>query len=261
LIDQAGTVAQNLRLIDQTQLALSETEALYAIISKLNAAQDYDTILGAVAEFTILNQANQSLVMCTFDRMFGRGQVPDWAIPISYRSRHDIQIASRYPISAFEVKQNTLFTNQPVILEEVALDSRLDRITRTLFKDVFKAQSAIIVPLMLGDQSIGFILGSYGESTHFEEAQIQRLATVANQVAVAVQGMQLLRQTVARAHREQLMLEITAQINRSVDTDSIMRTAVEALGKALHKQAYVVLGGSEIQHTEQPSEVPPETDQ
>ncbi len=246
MIDQAGTVAQNLRLIEQTQKALSETEALYAIISKLNAAQDYNAILDAVADYTILSRANQSLVMCTYDRMFGRGQIPEWAIPIAYRSRHEIQIAAKYPISAFEVNPNTVFTNQPVILEDIETDPRLDRITRTLFQDVFRARSGIIVPLMLGDQSIGFILGSYGKRTQFEAAEIQRLSTVANQVAVALQGLQLLRQTVARARREQIMLEITEQINRAVDTDSIMRTAVEELGKALQKQTFVVLGGKTL---------------
>jgi GAF domain-containing protein len=244
IAEQVALALESARLFTQTQRALAETDALYTIISELNAARDYNAILSVLAQRTILATADQSVVMFVFDHALSKNNIPEWIIPVAQHSKTDIRLAEKYPLNAFEVTPNTLFTNAPVVLEKVMEDGRLDRITQTLFHDIFNANSSVILPMLLGDQSLGFILGNFGENRVFSEAEVQRLSTIASQVAIAVQGMQLLEQTLARARREQLLREVTNQINSASGTDEILRRAAEQVGKAIKRPVFVYLGNT-----------------
>jgi GAF domain-containing protein len=233
---------ENLRLSEQTQSALAETNTLYNIISQLNAARDYESIITVLSEQTILSGADKSLIMFKFDRPLDLNSNPEWVMPIVFRANTEIKISDRYPLNAFQVEPDTLFTKTTVVINDVGKDGRLDRITRTLFQDVFHAESSIIIPLLVGNQSIGFIMGNFGRQRAFNDAEILRLTTIANQVAIAVQGMQLLEQTLARARREQLLREVTNHVNSAAGTDAILRNAVEQVGRALKRPAYIFLG-------------------
>jgi GAF domain-containing protein/HAMP domain-containing protein len=233
---------ENIRLSDHIQSALHETDALYKIISELNSAKDYATILRILSKRTILSQVDQSLLMFAFDKPFSPNSNPEWVFPIAAQTHAQARLATRYPVNAFENTPNTLFTKSTVVIEDVTSDSRLDRITNILFQDVFKAQSSLIIPLLVGDQSLGFIMGNFGLPRKFSESDIQRLSTVANQVAVTVQGMQLLENTAKRARREQLLRELTAQVNSAVGTDAILKRAAEHIGKSLNRPVIVYLG-------------------
>jgi GAF domain-containing protein len=239
---QVSSRLENLRLTNQTQKALAETDALLSITAKLNAALEFQDVLTAITEQTILKDADQSLMMCLFDRPLKPGQVPDWIFPVAYKVDLPVEIAERYPLSAFEVNPSTIFTSQIVIVEDVATDYRLDRITRKLFQDVFHSNSSVIVPLILADQSLGFVMGNFDQVVDFSETEIQRLSAIARQVATTVQGLQLLKQTQARVKREQLLREVTEQINNATSTDVVLYRAAQELGRVLKQQVFVYLG-------------------
>ena len=215
---------------------------LLSITAELNAAQEFQDVLTAITGQTILKDADQSLMMCLFDRTLKPGQVPDWIFPVAYKVDLPVEIADHYPLSAFEVNPNTIFTSQIVMIKDVATDHRLDRITRKLFQDVFHSNSSIIVPLVLADQSLGFVMGNFDKIVDFSEAEIQRLSAIAGQVAITVQGLQLLKQTQARVKREQLLREVTEQINSATSTDVVLYRAAQELGRVLKQQVFVYLG-------------------
>jgi K+-sensing histidine kinase KdpD len=85
-------------------------------------------------------------------------------------------------------------------------------------------------------------MGNYGESVEFTSAEIQRLSAIAGQVAITIQGLQLLKQTQERARREQLLREVTEQINNAVSTDMVLYRAAQELGRVLKQQVFVYLG-------------------
>jgi GAF domain-containing protein/HAMP domain-containing protein len=235
---------ESLRLSSQTRSALMDTEALYAIIARINSANSYEDILTTLSETTLFGEADQLMVMAIFDRPLSETHLPEWILPVAYESSDKIEIAQRYPFNAFESTPHTLFTEQPAILKNLSNDHRLDKVTRTLFKDVFNSQSSIIVPLVLGNQIIGFFQGYFSKITEFPEHEIQRLVAVAGQVAIAVQSLILLEQAQARARQEQRIREVSAQVFSAVDVDSIMRKAVEQVGRALSTPAYIYLDPS-----------------
>ena len=147
------------------------------------------------------------MIMGIFDRPLSETQLPEWILPVAYKSKDNIEIAQRYPFNAFESTPHTLFTEQPAILSNLSSDHRLDKVTRTLFKDVFNSQSSIIVPLVLGNQIIGFFQGYFSKLTEFPEHEIHRLVAVAGQVAIAVQSLILLEQAQARAGKNSVSVK------------------------------------------------------
>ena len=232
---------ENLRLSERTERALSETEALYSITSELNAAQTFEEILKALTDRTILQQADRLTLLSVYDRPMDGNSSPEWVIPVASHTNIPVEIASKYPVEVFEPSPHALFSDKPLMIEDIEFDNRLDRSSRTLFYEIFQAKSSLIVPLMLGDRSIGFVQGFFETKTKFNENDVDQLALVANQAAIAVQSRILYEQAQNRARYEQLIREVTAQVYGAADTDSIMRTTVEQVGRVLGQKAFVYL--------------------
>jgi GAF domain-containing protein/HAMP domain-containing protein len=245
IANQIAVALENQLLLEQTQEAYSETDALFGIITDLNAAMDFDDVLTAVRERTILNQADLSTILFFFDKPLGSSQKPEWVIPVASYTNMDLTLAERYPLAAFEAESGSLFTNEINILEDVDTDLRLDRVTQKFFTEVFKARSVVVVPLVLVNNLIGFVLANYSMKSTFAPQDIRRLSAVAGQAAISLQGLRLIEQSVARARREQMLRELTTQINKAVDTDSVMRRTVQELGNIIKKKTFVYLKETE----------------
>lgn len=228
-----------------SESTLAETQALYDIIAEINASVSYSDILSALANRTILGQADQLLLIGLFNHPIVGSPLPEWIYPVASRSNAAIDIASRYPFTTFQAEPGTLFTDFPVIIEDISADHRLDKISRTLFQQVFHVASSIIIPLKAGESSIGFIQGYFGEHIMFSKDDIQRLVVIASQAAVVIQSQLLLEQAQSKAQQERRIREITTKIFYAVDIDTILRHTVEQVGKALGVQSYIFLGNAD----------------
>jgi hypothetical protein len=119
-------------------------------------------------------------------------------------------------------------------------DSRLDRITAPSSSRYFRPK-ADHHSLSLGNQVIGFIQGYFGERVEFidEDVRVWWLWLAGGDCGsisiVAQSGPD-------RARQEQRIREVTAQVFSATDVDSIMRRAVEQIGKVLGVPAYIYLG-------------------
>jgi PAS domain S-box-containing protein len=240
--DQIALAVESARLFEQTRTTLAETEMLYGIIAEMNAAQGYDDILKAMSERTSLRRADL-LLLGIFDQpLRGEEQLPEWIYPVAVRGAEKVEIAQKYPVGAFQAIPNTLFTDQPVMVSDVGGDRRLDSVARTLFKEVFHASGMLILPLRLADQSIGFVMGFFCETSQIAPEDLQPLLAVTGQAAIAVQSRLLLERSQAHARQEQRIREVSAQVFGAADVDTIMRRAVQQIGRVLGMPAYIYLG-------------------
>jgi GAF domain-containing protein len=100
------------------------------------------------------------------------------------------------------------------------------------------------VPLMLGDRVLGaMVVQSYTVENAFDEHDRDLLTALARLTATALQSARLLERAEARVARERLVGEITEQMQRATDMQSLMRTAAEGLTRALGaSRAYVRMG-------------------
>jgi GAF domain-containing protein len=104
------------------------------------------------------------------------------------------------------------------------------------------AESWLGTPLMIGERVLGVIgLQSHTIPRLYNEEHLNLLTAVASQTAIAIESTRLLERTEERAQEEQILREITTRVSMAVDTESILRTAAEEIGRALGLEGYVGL--------------------
>jgi GAF domain-containing protein len=234
MADQLANAIQNARFFEQTQEALAETEALYVASSELNSAQSHEDVLTILRQHTIVGQGAQNVSLNLFDHPWIDGRTPEWIEVLArWTELLPDTVSPRYPLSAFPSAVQLLRPDQPTLIEDVVGDPRLDEYARALYRDRFGAKSTIFVPLVVAGQWIGFVNSIYQEATAFPGTEVRRLVAISNQAAVAVQGLRQLQEIQARARREALIREITGKIRATTDLDTILKTTVSEVSKAL----------------------------
>ncbi|HIP72756.1 MAG TPA: GAF domain-containing protein [Anaerolineae bacterium] len=242
LATQAASTFHNRLLFKQTDEALSETAALYQASGDINAATTYDDIVNALRHHTILGHNINNLSLNYFDRPWTDNEQPEWVEVVTRWSQlPGSAVMPRYPLSTFPSAEVLLHRDTPTIIEDVVNDSRLDDNLRTLYAERFQAHSTIFVPLVLGNQWVGYINAIYPQKMTFPDQDMRRIIALSRQAAVAIQSIRLLEATEARARREQALREIAAKVRSSADVDVVMRTAVQEVGKALGRRTHIHL--------------------
>ncbi len=113
--------------------------------------------------------------------------------------------------------------------------------------------SLIFVPLFVGQHVIGSISVQSYQYDAYTQADLNLLDGVCRYLAVSLENVRLFQQAQERARREQLLREITAKVRSSADVDTVMRTAVQEIGRTLGRKAFIQLQPAP---TQQPMTLP-----
>jgi GAF domain-containing protein len=107
-------------------------------------------------------------------------------------------------------------------------------------------------PLLAGENLLGLIaVKDRRQEGRFSEDDTALLATLASQVATAIQNDRLLEETQRTARRERLIHEITSKMRRAPDIRTILDTTAREIGRALNaSRASVRLGGATSEERE-----------
>ncbi|MCP4427585.1 MAG: GAF domain-containing protein [Chloroflexi bacterium] len=241
LVFQAATAVQNAQLFEQTETALNETEKLYQASAELNAADTYKEILDVMRRHTFLGEATLNVNLSYFDRPWTDTETPHWVDVLAHSGALTEATNDRYSLEQFPSAETFLRANEPVAIESIRIDPRVDDAARALYMQQFKAESTVFVPLLTGNQQIGYINASCQQPINFPEAARRRVMALARQAAVAVQSIRWLENARQRAQREQLLREISEKVRSSSDVETIMRTAVLEAGRVLGRRAFIYL--------------------
>jgi GAF domain-containing protein/HAMP domain-containing protein len=210
------------------QAALNETEGLYQATTAINEANTYDGILSALRNHTIAGQDVSVTSLALFDRPATEEEPARWVDVVAYWSLVPADDPTlRFVLSDFPSAEHTIRREQPTLIEDLATDPILDEKARALFTKGFGGRSALFVPLVAGDQWIGYVNAFYHEGTTFEEADVRRLLSLTNQAAVSIQNIRLLEQAHLRAEELAVLNEAGRELGRLRD--------VAALQDAVHR--------------------------
>ena len=94
--------------------------------------------------------------------------------------------------------------------------------------------NTLALPIRVRDQVIGVIDGRKPDGTAWSEEDISLLQTLTEQLSTALEGAQLYEDTQRRAAREQLAREITAEMRRSLEVNTVLQTAIHQLRTSLN---------------------------
>ncbi len=228
--DQISLALENARLFQETQIALSESEALYNASAELNAADDYDEILTILCKFTLLEKIDKTASLNLFDHPWQENDPPGWVQTIAHRSfLPEGAVAPRYPVDAFPAAGSILSPDAATLVEDVAEDPRLDENSRALYSLRFQSASTIFAPLTVAGQWIGFVNGAFGEPTQFTPGDVRRLMALASQAAIAIQNLRLLEESQRRANQLQTAAEIARDTSSTLALDTLLQRTVNQI--------------------------------
>ncbi|MBN1811483.1 MAG: GAF domain-containing protein [Anaerolineae bacterium] len=95
-------------------------------------------------------------------------------------------------------------------------------------------EAALVTPITLRGQVIGALgLQETAGRRQWAEDEIALIEAVADQMALAIENVRLLEETRQLAGWEQTLSDITARFSRSLDTETLLQTAIQELGDLL----------------------------
>jgi GAF domain-containing protein len=230
ITEQLGARIDNIRLADQTQTALAETETQAQRLGQLNqmsnvlsqASSLENVYAAAVAETpNVLDADHVSLTLLTDSR-------------------------EKFDVAAGWGEEAQMSVNVPIPISDelpmwVAVQER--RIVPGRIDDVI--QSALFVPLYASGQVIGTLNIGSKRQHGFDSRDENLLRQIAALVSSTIENLRFLEKEQSRAQREQVLRQITQRVRSSADVETIMRTAVQEIGRTLGRKTYIYLGEDE----------------
>jgi GAF domain-containing protein len=105
--------------------------------------------------------------------------------------------------------------------------------------------ATLVVPIRLRGETLGALgLQETQGERWWTDDEIALIEAVADQMALAIENARLLEETQRRAAQERVLSDITAQVRSSTQVDTILRTAVREIGRALRASEGVIKLGS-----------------
>ncbi len=240
--DQASQALESARLFQETQRALGETEALYRASRAIVAAQSRADILRAFTNHVIPPQIDRCVLAFVGPETISGDRVVEVGAAWEPGIEQPDLLGTRWSMSQAPIMAD--LSSDPLVIADVATSSALDETSQYFFQHVLGVDAMAMIPLIAGERFLGWLLVESLEGTYaFSKRQIRLYRTLADQIAVALEGLRLLEETERRAERERLAAKITSQVRASSDIDAILRTAVRELGQSLRaSEAWIRLG-------------------
>lgn len=233
IASQASIAIQNARLFAQTQQQLANLTTIQQTTSGLTAA---NSIEGAVK--ALLPQVATAAHADFVSLFFVEGNE---GVRVGVYPEDKAQpIQGPVPLARYPLIQGVVATRQPIAVS--AKDARIQGHARQELEAAGLTAVAAI-PLVGREGTLGTLLvTSQTPDRTFESDEMGLLQTLADQATIAFERVRLLEEAQRRARREQLLREITGRVRSSADVDTIMKTAVQEIGRALGRETFIQLG-------------------
>ncbi len=242
---QAAITIQSIRLYEQTQEALAQTEALYTGSERIVLASTEEDILQSLIQSTELRRLDRaSLYM--FDRPVEDRVPRDVTVVATWVNEGvppSVQVGTRFEVARVPFLSG-VNPDQSLVMNDIRNDPRVDEQTRQILEG-YGMISFVMVPIVVGSQWLGMVSGQSSEPMNMTEVQMRQANSLVGQAAVVMQTTILFRQEQARARREHLLREIATKVRNSTDIDTIMQTAVTEIGRTLGRRSFIKLGNGQ----------------
>ncbi len=105
-------------------------------------------------------------------------------------------------------------------------------VTNASLRDAGLKRAALAIPIKLRNQVLGVV------DIHFQTANvspelISLIEGTVNRLAVSLENARLLEEIQYRAERERLVSEISTKVRAAADVDTVLRTAIQEIGRSL----------------------------
>ncbi len=237
--DRLSEHLENLRLSQQTQEALAQTETLYAGSAMIIQATTLEEVLTAITTSTALQQMERSSILF-FDRPWEEN--PEEIIVKAGWSQPGTQATlppgTSFPLAQYPIMK-LLKEDTPVIIEDIASNETVGSKLRELFATQ-KINSIVGLPLTVGNRWFGIITAqSERVIPSFAEDDIRQIRSLVEQAASVLRTQQLLEDIQNQANLEQTLREVTARVYAAPTAEAVLRTAAREANRILGLETFV----------------------
>ena len=263
MADQVAVAIDNAFRFSEESAVLEATSPLYRASRGIALATSLDDVLSSIVE----HAAGPHIARCTLDLYAdsSQGQEAGWLeVTAVWDRAHDAPNppGTRYPLSQFKLMARLRQeAAEPLVANDLyaeSLDGRVDNGTLLLLTQKLGLRAVLILPLVAAGRPTGLLMVTSRQSHTWTETELRTFRSLSAQVAGAVENARLFQRAQARAERERLVAEITDQIRTSPQVDSILRTAIGELGRALRaSEGWIRLDVAEESGSPEPPAQPP----
>ncbi len=225
LADQLATLMENLRLFQQTQDALSETELLYKISSGVSQANTASDLVDLVNQNAMPKQASGIILGITVQDRVG--------IPTELEVIAAQEIRSVIFQEGATLTLGSLPLLQTIHEETIAIPNleSYAMIDDTSKKTLLEAgvKSLIIVPLRSAGKLSGLLITTSNEESEYSADEVRLLNLAAGGISVAIERQRLLREAQRRALELQTAAEIARDTTGTLSLDQLLKRFVEQI--------------------------------
>ncbi len=242
---QTSATLENIRLLEQTATALSETELLYNATRDFNSAQHIEDLLatliksfassGKQAETGIDHMSIALITDLEEDSTPKRLDIfADWD---KYEATSDNQIvvvtpnfqitSDDYPFIK-QINPNVPSTIRPDRPTEP--QDQLEGTAECLEKYLGKARSVLSIPLTVGNNWLGVLfIASRVEGFVFKPDIVSQITTLAGQVAVVIQNLQLVEETQQNLYNSEILSHLSQELLVADTVETIYNLSIDAV--------------------------------
>ncbi|GEM_PF-2932069 len=249
---QLAAVLDSRRLFEQTQKALKKTEQLYEGSGRILQARNLTEVLEALVASTPLQRFDR-VVLALFDppteaepletiRLAAKWARPGIA-PV-------FPIGTRFPSKEYAAVR-LLHEREPVLIQDVATDPRLDDELRRTALEMLGTRGALVLPLWSGERPIGGIIAQMDSTLSLDEEEMRQIASLTAQATMVIENILLLERTHSALAQTQRLYQASQALITASNPEELLRAVA---GPALESGAAAI----SLLYTEYDSEGRPE---
>jgi len=216
---------ENLRLTEQTQVALAEAETLYRVSSQLTqSASPAEVLEAASAHARSLGVTGSTLLYIEND---AQGN-PEWAEVVATGqtdSAVTTPIGTRFHLPSFPISKIWLAEpGRAALLPDMATHELADANLRALLAQSH-THGTVLMPLNIKGRWVGMITFSWNRVVNFTERDQRVFNTLAQQTAPVIDSLRAFQQTqIALAETENLY-KVSNQLTQSTTPEEVLEAA------------------------------------
>ena len=229
IANQSATIIENAVLVQQARQRSQRSETLRRIASLVASSATLDEILQfSVQELAQLLKADTAAIYLLDPQTH--------ALNVHIKSVSGVRPELMRHLSHIDLTERQFHratvsgSQRPFLSGRLSTDERVSPIYRPIMEKII-VESALIVPLMAREHSVGELLLGSRVADFFNSYDLQMLSTAAGLLAAAVEGTRLLSQTndTLRQRVEQLtaITHVTRELNSSMELGQLLEVIHE----------------------------------
>ncbi len=212
-------------LLQQLQTSLDESEDLYEASHKLALANEFATMVSAVATGVEISDINRGiLVLFDYDQ---DGSISRMTVEANWHNGIGTPpppVSSEYPASIYA---SLFLRNTPIFIDDID-EAPIDNPLQKIISDQ-NVSSIAVLPLQTGTRQIGVLLFQSEVRHRFGGREKRAYPPLADQMTTAVENLRLFAQTQTSLAETELLYKVTNEISQAVDAQDLVRIITQSI--------------------------------